>query len=109
MMLVNTPELPFLRVSWTVIVPVVAATVAVFTLAISAGVRAQRQPAATGAEGLLGETGVARTLLDPEGQVLVQGEIWRAVAQPPPIGAGEPVRVVGLEGLTLKVTRPGVA
>ena len=34
----------------------------------------------TGAAGLLHETGVAQTALDPEGQVLVHGELWTAVA-----------------------------
>jgi membrane-bound serine protease (ClpP class) len=105
-MLVNTPELPFLRVSWTVILPVVASTVGVLLLAVSAGVRAQRRPATTGAQGLVGATAVARTPLRPEGQVLVQGEIWRAVADPAPVEEGERVRVVAMDGLTLRVTRP---
>jgi membrane-bound serine protease (ClpP class) len=104
-LLVNTPELPHLRVSWTVIVPVVGATAGLFVFAVSAGVRAQFRPPATGAEGLLAETGVARTRLDPEGQVLVRGEIWRAVAEAGPVGEGERVRVVGLDGLTLRVRR----
>jgi len=34
----------------------------------------------TGAGGMIGEEGVTRTGLEPEGQVLVRGEIWDAVA-----------------------------
>ncbi|HEY7138873.1 MAG TPA: NfeD family protein, partial [Methylomirabilota bacterium] len=104
MMLVNTPELP-LRVSWTVIVPVVAVTAGIFVFAVSAGVRAQMQRPTTGAAGLLHETGVAKTPIDPEGQVMVHGELWTAVADAPGIPAGERVRVVAVEGLRLRVER----
>jgi membrane-bound serine protease (ClpP class) len=104
MMLVNTPELP-LRVSWTVIIPVVALTVGIFVFAIAAGARAQMQHPTTGSAGLLHKTGVAKTALDPEGQVLVHGELWTAVAEGAGIPAGERVRVVHVEGLRLRVER----
>ena len=103
-MLVNTRELP-LGVSWTVIVPVVATTAGVFIFLVSAGLRAQLQRPATGSEEMLGSVAVARTPLDPEGQVFVRGELWRAVADDGPIGEGERVRVVGVDSLTLRVTR----
>jgi len=105
MMLVSTPELP-LRVSWGVIVPVVAATVGIFVFAVGAGMRAQLRRPWTGMEGLLREVGVTQTALEPEGQVLIHGEIWRAVADAG-IPAGERIRVVGVDGLTLRVTRAG--
>jgi membrane-bound serine protease (ClpP class) len=104
MMLVNTTEFP-VRVSWTVIVPVVALTAAIFVFAVSAGVRAQMQRPTTGTAGLLHEVGVARTPLDPEGQVVVRGELWTAVADVSGILAGERVRVVAVEGLRLRVER----
>jgi membrane-bound serine protease (ClpP class) len=103
-MLVNTAELP-LRVSWTVIVPVVAVTAGIFVFAVSAGVKAQMQRPTTGASGLLHEVGEARTSIDPEGQVFVRGELWSAVATGTGIAAGERVRVVGVEGLRLRVER----
>jgi membrane-bound serine protease (ClpP class) len=104
MMLVDTAEMP-LRVSWTVIVPVVAATAGIFIFAISAGIKAQLSRPATGAEGLIGEVGVVRTPIDGEGQVFVRGEIWRAVSGGEPIPAGERVEIVGMDGLTLRVKR----
>jgi membrane-bound serine protease (ClpP class) len=104
MMLVNTPEFP-LRVAWTVIVPVVALTAGIFVFAVSAGVRAQMQRPTTGTAGLLDELGEARTSIDPEGQVVVRGELWTAVAAGPGIAAGERVRVVGVDGLRLRVER----
>ncbi len=104
LMLINTPELP-LGVSWKVIVPVVAATTGIFVFAISAGIRAQMRKPATGFEGLIGQVGVVRTPVDPDGQVFVRGEIWRAVSDGGRIGEGERVRIVGVDGLTLRVTR----
>ncbi len=104
LMLINTPELP-LGVSWKVIVPVVAATTGIFVFAISAGIRAQMRKPATGFEGLIGQVGVVRTPVDPDGQVFVRGEIWRAVSDGGRLGEGERVRIVGVDGLTLRVTR----
>jgi membrane-bound serine protease (ClpP class) len=60
-----------------------------------------------GAPGLIGQVGMARSRLAPEGQVTVQGEIWRAVADSEPIDEGASVRVVDVQGLTLKVAKAG--
>jgi membrane-bound serine protease (ClpP class) len=108
LMLVNTRELP-LRVSWAVIVPVVATTAGVFVFLVGAGLRAQLQRPATGSEGLVGAEGIARTPLDPEGQVFVRGELWRAVSDAGRVAEGERVRVVGVDSLTLRVTRAAAA
>jgi membrane-bound serine protease (ClpP class) len=40
--------------------------------------------------------------LEPEGHVLVEGEIWRAVASEP-VAAGAPLRVVSHEQYLLRV------
>jgi membrane-bound serine protease (ClpP class) len=64
----------------------------------------KRRRATTGAEGLVGAVGVAVTPLDSEGQVRVEGELWRAVSAQG-VRAGERVVVEGLEGgLTLVVS-----
>jgi membrane-bound serine protease (ClpP class) len=60
-----------------------------------------------GAPALVGQTGVARGTLSPEGQVLVQGELWRAVVRGAPIDEGSRVRVVDVHGLTLTVEKTG--
>ena len=66
--------------------------------------KAQRGKIATGKRGMVGEIGVARTDLKPEGSVFVQGEIWKAVSDEP-IEKGEKVVVKGVEQMTLKVTK----
>jgi membrane-bound serine protease (ClpP class) len=60
----------------------------------------------TGAELLIGMTGVTRQALDPEGYVLVKGELWRAVAAAPgqPIPQNTPVRIQAVSELMLVVT-----
>jgi membrane-bound serine protease (ClpP class) len=103
-MLYDAPEVGF-RVSWAVIIPTVGATAGLFVWAVSAGVRAMRRPQVTGAQGMVGRLAVARGELGPEGQVNVDGEIWRAVAEGGAIPAGEKVRVTAVDGLTLRVSR----
>jgi membrane-bound serine protease (ClpP class) len=105
-MLYEAPEVGF-RVSWTVILPTVGATAGLVVWAVSAGVRAMMKSPVTGTAGMIGRVVVARSALGPEGQVQVDGEIWRAVSEGEPIPAGEKVRVTAVDGLTLKVSRAG--
>ena len=105
-MLFDAPELD-LRVSWGVIAPTVGITACVFLFMIGAGIRALRSRSAVGAPALVGQVGVAREALAPEGQVQVQGELWRAVARGAPVAAGARVRVVDVQGLTLTVEPAG--
>jgi membrane-bound serine protease (ClpP class) len=106
LMLFDAPEIGF-RVSWRVILPTVGATAGMFLFVIAAGVRALAARSPVGAPALVGETGVARSPLKPEGQVLVHGELWRAVARGPAVEEGARVRVVGVNGLTLTVEKAG--
>jgi len=69
------------------------------------GFRALGRPPATGAEGLIGKTATVRERLAPEGQVMISGEIWRAVVQGEPLEPGAQVRIVEVDGLTLKVAK----
>jgi membrane-bound serine protease (ClpP class) len=101
LMLFKTPDAA-LRVSLSVVVSLVAFTVAVVGLLLFLAVRAQRMPVTTGKEGMLHELGTARTPLAPRGKVLIHGEIWDAVADDP-VAAGETVEVVGVRSLTLAV------
>jgi membrane-bound serine protease (ClpP class) len=101
-MLYEAPEAGF-RISWLVILPTVGATAGLVAWVVSAGLRALYRRPSTGPGDMIGRTGVARMPLAPEGQVLVEGELWRAVVDDGPVAAGEPVRVTAVEGLTLRV------
>ncbi len=101
--LLTSRQAPFLRISLQLILGVAAVLAAFFLFAVGAGIRAQRAVVRSGAEGLVGAVGVARTVLDPEGMVYVRGEMWTARAEGRRINEGERVRVVGMEGLTVHV------
>jgi membrane-bound serine protease (ClpP class) len=103
-MLYEAPEAGF-RVSWAVILPTVGASAGLVVWAVSAGLRAMMRPPTTGVAGMIGQRAVVRAALDPEGQVQLDGELWRAVAEDAPVPAGETVRVTGVDGLTLRVSR----
>jgi membrane-bound serine protease (ClpP class) len=58
----------------------------------------------TGQSELIGQVGVVRQALDPEGFVFVHGELWRARTDGDAVPPGQEVRVEGLDdGLTLRV------
>ena len=104
LMLYDAPEVGF-RVSWWIIGSMVLGTAGLFLFAVTAGVRALGRPALTGAEGLVGRTATVRERLGPEGQVFVSGEIWRAIAEGEAFEPGAQVRIVAVDGLTLKVAK----
>lgn len=67
---------------------------------------AHRQgPVRTGSEELIGARAEARTTLDPDGQVWIEGSLWRArlAGDGGPLRPGDRVRVEAVEGLTLVV------
>ena len=65
-------------------------------------VRARRRKTRLGAEAMVGSRATAMEPLTPEGHVLVEGEIWRAVASEP-VAAGGSLRVVGHAEFLLNV------
>jgi membrane-bound serine protease (ClpP class) len=79
-------------------------TLGFFAFFIRKVLAARRQPALSGADGMIGTVGEAREELAPEGLVFVAGALWRATADTP-VPAGTPVRVVGRQGLELQVAR----
>jgi membrane-bound serine protease (ClpP class) len=57
-----------------------------------------------GRQWMVGEPGEAVVAVDPVGVVLVRGAQWRArTNRATPIGAGESLTVVGIDGVTLEV------
>ena len=104
-MLFESPA-PFLRASLSVIIPTVAVTAAFFIFAMTMAIKAQMAKPATGSEGIVDETGIARTRIAPEGKVFVHGEFWNAYSEKI-IEEGERIRVLKTEGLRLKVEKLG--
>ncbi len=102
LMLIKAP-IAELRPSLSFILPVVLAVSLIVLFLLTLVFRAHARRSATGPEGMIGETGTARTDLSPTGKVFVHGELWQAEAGEP-VRAGEKVKVLEvLEGLRLKV------
>jgi membrane-bound serine protease (ClpP class) len=101
MLLFKTAE-PALRVSLGLVATLAVFAVLVVGFLMTLVVRAHRARVHTGAEGLVREAGRAFSDLSPRGKVFVHGEIWHAVSERP-VAAGEPVEVVAVEGMLLRV------
>jgi membrane-bound serine protease (ClpP class) len=93
---------PELRVSPLIAVAVSAAFGAITVFLLRLAIRARRMKSRLGVDALVGSAAKAMEPLAPEGHVLVEGEIWRAVASEP-VAAGVPLRVVGHEQYLLRV------
>jgi len=104
LMLIRTSStLEFVRISRAVIYTSVVLSAFFFLGVIAMGLKAQRLKPVTGAEGMIGATGITLEPLAPTGTVQVHGETWRATAVGAEITKGEKVEVVGLDNLTLRV------
>lgn len=101
MMLVDGP-IPEMRVRFltAVLVAVPIGLIAIFLMALV--IRSRGHRVTTGVEGMVGEIGVARTRLTPDGTVFVHGELWNATAAGE-IEKGTRVRVRAVEGLRVVV------
>ncbi|HEX5545660.1 MAG TPA: nodulation protein NfeD [Nitrospira sp.] len=95
-------DAPFLQVSLSFLLPTVMTIGALIGVIAWTAVKGNRGRPVTGAEGMIGAIGIARTDLNPRGQITLQGEIWDAVSQTP-IRQGETAEVMSVEGLTVKV------
>ncbi|MGD0216028.1 MAG: nodulation protein NfeD [Desulfobaccales bacterium] len=103
-MLFREPGGGGMGVSWGILLPTVF-TVSLFFIAVAGIVfRSHRKRVVSGAEGLVGEQGVAVTPLAPVGRVFIHGENWEA-ASDEPIAPREPVEVLAVRGLKLRVRR----
>jgi membrane-bound serine protease (ClpP class) len=69
---------------------------------IRLAVRARRMKSRLGPSALVGSRARAMEALNPEGHVLVEGEIWSAVSNVP-VPAGASLRVIGLDKYLLHV------
>ncbi len=91
-----------IAVAWPLVLGVTATTALFFVFVVGAGLRAQRLAVSTGAPGMIGARGRALGRLDPDGQVEVRGEIWKAEAETP-VEASNEIVVTDVRQLTLRV------
>ncbi|MFH1123161.1 MAG: nodulation protein NfeD [Pseudomonadota bacterium] len=93
-------------VSFRLMMPTVVLIAGFFVVVSTLAFRAYRSKPKSGMEGLMGEVGLVKEPLDPEGLIFVHGEYWSAVSTEM-IEPGEKVVVEAADGLVLKVRRVG--
>ena len=96
-------DVPNVTVSLWVILPVAAAAVGFFAFVVSAAMRTRKLRPATPDQRLLGLEGVVTTTLAPSGVVLIASEQWSAVSTAGAVPVGSRIRVVGVDGLRVRV------
>lgn len=101
LLLIDSP-IPELRVKLATALSVSIPVGLITAFLVSIALRVRRNKVTTGAEGLIGMTGVARTALAPEGRIFIRGELWNARSSED-VGEGQEVIVRELSGLTLYV------
>jgi membrane-bound serine protease (ClpP class) len=93
---------PDMKLSLQVLLPTVILISAFFVAVAGLVFRAQISKPATGSTGLVGEIGVVKKALTPDGKVFVHGELWNARAKDP-IDKDAKVRIVQVVNLILEV------
>ena len=93
-----------MRVSLKLMLPTIVLVGGFFVIVAGVAFRALRSKPTGGANGILGETGVVKELIAPEGLVFVHGETWRAFSEER-IEPDEMVEVIGINGLLLNVRK----
>jgi len=93
---------PHARLSWQVLIPTLVVVSAFFVTVATLAFRAQVAKPRTGGSGMVGEVGTVKNRIDPDGKILVHGELWYARAKEP-IEEGAQVRVKDVDKLVLEV------
>lgn len=101
LLLVDSP-IPEMRVHWITALSVSLPFGLIVVFLMGLVLKSRGLKVATGAQGMIGEVGVARTALAPNGTIFVHGELWDAVSSTP-LERGSRVKVREIDGLTLKV------
>jgi membrane-bound serine protease (ClpP class) len=102
-MLIDSDD-PAMQISRAVLYPTLGMTLLVTAGTIYLAARSSQLRTSTGLEGLVGEAGIVKETLNPQGRVLVHGEIWNAESDVT-ISEGEKVVVESVAGLTTKVRK----
>lgn len=104
-MLIDIKASPvYARVSFELIAGTVGVTALFFGYALRKAFQARRAKPKIGQELLIGKSGVAKTALDPEGMVFLEGELWTARSHSP-LNAGDEVVVTHVDGNKLSVKK----
>lgn len=95
-------DVPGFGIDISVIVTSAIISALVFIVVIGMAIKARRRPVVSGLEELVGAEAIALADFDRQGRVSIHSETWQALSSVP-LRKGQPVKVSGIEGLTLRV------
>jgi membrane-bound serine protease (ClpP class) len=95
-------QAPGFALSPSVLIGAALGSAALLLVVLAIALRSRRRRVVTGGEALIGADGEAVSWQDGQGRVRVLGEIWLARSDRP-LAAGSRVKVVGRDGLVLRV------
>jgi membrane-bound serine protease (ClpP class) len=103
-------HVPGLSLSGGVVAGAAIGSAALLLVVLAALLRSRKRPVVTGSEALIGAEGEIGFWQGGDGRVRVMGEVWLARADAP-LAVGSRVKVIGRDGLVLRVAdvRPGSA
>ena len=104
-MLIDSDD-PAMQISRMILYPTLGMTFLFSIGSIYLAKKSHQLRTTTGMEGLLGKIGVVKETLNPEGRVLVHGEVWSAESDTV-ISVGEKVSVEVVKGLKIQVRKVG--
>ncbi|MBN1160760.1 MAG: DUF2079 domain-containing protein [Dehalococcoidales bacterium] len=93
------------EITWWIILIVLVAIVAFFLIMHKAVIPAIRRRKTSGAEGMIGATGIVTQPLKPKGIVKIEDEYWKATCIDGDADTGEDVEVQRINGLNLEVRK----
>ncbi len=89
---------------WAIVL-IAVATAVFIAISIVLGIRAHRQPVSSGMEDFIGKTAVVKTVLNPNGTVLIKGELWSATSEGGEVQPGKDVVIIKSDRLKLWVIK----
>lgn len=95
-------DVPEFRLAWPVIIALAAVSFGFILLAGRLALTARHRPVVSGREEMIGVQGVVQDWSGGRGHVFAHGERWQALSVAP-LAPGAAVRVMSLDGLTLRV------
>ncbi len=88
------------------LIALIAIGIAVFlAVTITWGIRAHRREILAGREELIGKTAEVKTVMNPKGTVLIQGELWTAILDAGRAVPGDEVVITKVDHLRVSVTK----
>lgn len=91
-----------MRVAWRVMIPTLTLVSGFFVVVAGLVFKSHMSQPKSGADGMVGEVGIVRDAIDPEGRVYVHGELWKARSAVP-LQVGARVRVTKVQNLVIEV------